>query len=577
MAYAGPSVASRRQVSVYVCPCGKRLAVELWRVVNAGDPAAAALFAGQLNRARCPACEREAEVQVTVVYHDPAREYLVLVLPDGLRHRELEERAGLYLQLAKDGVPPPDYIVGFQVVFGGAALVRELPPAPPPVAAIPLTVQRPVPVPKPVAPPPPEEDLPEDTGRTTVRVFAPEAASPAIERWIAERAAPILLVEEGRILVCAALPYEQLEALMGAPLRLTVQSSRGGSYPLVMLAIGPDRPVAGAPPLGVELALDVGRAVDRAALELLAQRAEVTLLLYDAEYLPVQTRILRTPIETQAVRALAEARRQTPVKVDLRSLASSELVGLLGAKERRSEAAMLLLERGEVQHLPAVLNALGQMVRGEAIRILPLLVRSGAAAERFLLTELDSQKAFLRHGCALALGALAKSSPNGAKIVEELVRRLLQEPTEIWPEIARVLGDLGPQSVMPLVLKLRFTSTEGRERIARALGHIAQRGIRGPVEMMAAGDDPASGAVARRALALVDEIAVGESEVRGPREVPPRQLTVVRAFSRRFFQSLRGEAPPEDDLFDRSDIIELPPERTGDTDRLQRLPEEHLP
>ena len=54
-------------------------------------------------------------------------------LPDGLRHRELQERAALYAALADDGVAPPAYVLEPQVVFGAAGLRALL--APPPTEA----------------------------------------------------------------------------------------------------------------------------------------------------------------------------------------------------------------------------------------------------------------------------------------------------------------------------------------------------------------------------------------------------------------------------------------------------------
>ena len=80
------------------------------------------LYDGTLNRVRCPSCDARAEVQLPIVYHDGEQQRLVLVLPDGLRHRELHERAALFAQLAADGVAPPAYVLEPAVVFGPAGL-----------------------------------------------------------------------------------------------------------------------------------------------------------------------------------------------------------------------------------------------------------------------------------------------------------------------------------------------------------------------------------------------------------------------------------------------------------------------
>ena len=147
--YAGRSVATRRERVVYSCPCGERFAAEVWRAVDARDAEPAArLGEGRLNRVRCPACDTSAEVQLPVLYHDGARQRLVLVLPDGLRHRELAERAALFTELAADEEPPLDYVLGAEVVFGAAGLRAALAPA----TAETARIEEPTPPPQPRRP-----------------------------------------------------------------------------------------------------------------------------------------------------------------------------------------------------------------------------------------------------------------------------------------------------------------------------------------------------------------------------------------------------------------------------------------
>ncbi|MCU1283478.1 MAG: Methyltransferase type 11, partial [bacterium] len=129
--YAGRTASTRIERVTYSCPCGERFAAEVWRAVDARDEAEAKrLYDGTLNQVRCPSCEARAEVQVPVVFHDAAHERLVLVLPDGLRHRELAERAALFTQLAEDGVAPAAYVLEPAVVFGAAGLRALLAPPP---------------------------------------------------------------------------------------------------------------------------------------------------------------------------------------------------------------------------------------------------------------------------------------------------------------------------------------------------------------------------------------------------------------------------------------------------------------
>ena len=127
--YAGRTASTRTERVVYCCPCGERFAADVWRAVDAKDEAEAKkLQDGTLNRVQCPSCEARAEVQVPVVFHDGAHERLVLVLPDGMRHRELSERAALFRALAEDGAAPPAYVLSPEVVFGAAGLRALLAP-----------------------------------------------------------------------------------------------------------------------------------------------------------------------------------------------------------------------------------------------------------------------------------------------------------------------------------------------------------------------------------------------------------------------------------------------------------------
>ena len=129
--YAGAWGRTRTEAVHYSCPCGLLLSAEVHRAVNATrDPAVAArLRDGVLGRVSCPSCGQGGSVEVPVVYHDEERRQFVLVLPPGLRHRELEERAELLLALARDaGAAIPPYVVEFKVVFGAAALFALVAP-----------------------------------------------------------------------------------------------------------------------------------------------------------------------------------------------------------------------------------------------------------------------------------------------------------------------------------------------------------------------------------------------------------------------------------------------------------------
>jgi hypothetical protein len=219
------------------------------------------------------------------------------------------------------------------------------------------------------------------------------------------------------------------------------------------------------------------------------------------------------------------------------------LIAMLDEKATRVAAANELCERGpDVADLaaPAVIAAVKKMSRAEAVRILGKCVKFGPAAAPPLIEGLGSSKGFLRHGCALAL-ALLRTDEGTYAVIEALII----EPTEVWREIARALGQVGPAALMPLAshtgrLGDRMTP-QIQERVAWAMAHVGVRGGRGALDQMAAGQSVMA-PIARQALALLETAARDEVRVRpGPQQM--RDVTVNRAFSRRFFEAL--DASPE--------------------------------
>lgn len=219
--------------------------------------------------------------------------------------------------------------------------------------------------------------------------------------------------------------------------------------------------------------------------------------------------------------------------VHLRS--EDSLILQLGDPERRVEAAVELGQRGHQSALDAVFEAIGGMARTEASEALAGAVGFGAAAIPHLLRGLDSRRAYVRQGCALALAMIA--DPRAA---EALCDRLLVEPTEIWREIARALGEVGAPAVMPLAARVGDAGEDRRERVAWALAHICAHGGRAEVEGLAQGSGAAVAGAARHALELAALAASDRAQVSGPGAT--REVTVNRAFSRRFFQAMNAPA-----------------------------------
>jgi hypothetical protein len=174
------------------------------------------------------------------------------------------------------------------------------------------------------------------------------------------------------------------------------------------------------------------------------------------------------------------------------------------------------------------------MTRHEANVVLPAVTRFGGAAEKWLIEGLKSKKSFMRQGCALALGALKTPAA-----IDALCKLLAIEPTEIWSEVARALGDAGVAAVAPLGKEVRAVDLDMQERVLEAIAHVAARGgtaARQAVEALAAGRDTLVASTAQRALARVAEVRAEDAELRRSQQ----EGTVVRGFSRRFYDVLGG-------------------------------------
>jgi hypothetical protein len=219
---------------------------------------------------------------------------------------------------------------------------------------------------------------------------------------------------------------------------------------------------------------------------------------------------------------------------------TDELIALLDDKLQRVSAALELCDRGDPRAASAVIAAAKKMSRAEAVRILGKSVKLGPAAAQPLLEGLGSSKAFLRHGCALALALLR--TEEGTHAVVEL---LLSEPTEIWREVARAIGQIGPPALMPLaahVGRLGDSVTPAiQERVAWAMAHVGVRGGKPALEQMAAGQSVMA-PIAKLALGLHENAARDEVRVR-PGPQGSKDVTVNRAFSRRFFEALEADRP----------------------------------
>ncbi len=242
-------------------------------------------------------------------------------------------------------------------------------------------------------------------------------------------------------------------------------------------------------------------------------------------------RLVSGTIGTSQVRRNAQAGERH----QLSERPMDQLIGYLENKDHRMDAAMELATRGEERALGPVFNTLRRMTRGEAVQVLGASVGFGDKATPHLLDGLRSRKAFLRQGCALALAVLADEEG-----IEAICDLLISEPTPIWKEVARGIGEVGPGAVMSLASRLRG-NTEASERIAMAFAHVANNGGKPQVETLAGSRDQRVAETARRGLELAPDAQLDNAVIRG--DHPPREQTVNRAFSRRFFAALEEATP----------------------------------
>ncbi|MBA3465614.1 MAG: hypothetical protein H0T46_37125, partial [Deltaproteobacteria bacterium] len=285
---------------------------------------------------------------------------------------------------------------------------------------------------------------------------------------------------------------------------------------------------------------------------------------------------------SEEVSSISGAIGGTPPKGTVKPRPSEELIAELDDREKRVAAAIALCERGEARAAVPVIASVSKMSRAEAVRVLGMSVKFGDAAAKPLTAGLASSKGFLRHGCALALALLR--TEEGTQAVIEL---LLDEPTEIWREVARAIGQVGPTALIPLASNFsRIGSRTGQpatpqhaERVAWAMAHIAVRGGKAAVETMAGGASVVA-PVAKHALELHASAARDQTSVRpnANGSQAGKDVTVNRAFSRRFFEALEqglpeaGAAALEDldasspmELLDESDLVE----DTGEDDEAE--------
>jgi hypothetical protein len=217
-----------------------------------------------------------------------------------------------------------------------------------------------------------------------------------------------------------------------------------------------------------------------------------------------------------------------------------ELVLLLDHPRARRAAALELCRRGDAEFVDAVYKAVRKMPRPEVVQVAARVVAFGEASGDALIDGLGARKTFVRQASALVLGQLKLR-----RAVVPLLHLLQSEESDVWKEVARILGELGQASYRPLLRAAREPKSAD-DRFAYALAHAANAGSREALRVLAR--DEAEGEkimrIAQQAIVREDEARRDAQEVRGER--PVDESDPVKAFSRRFYQELAGTAPEAD-------------------------------
>ncbi len=201
-------------------------------------------------------------------------------------------------------------------------------------------------------------------------------------------------------------------------------------------------------------------------------------------------------------------------EAQLDAMSVEQLGVLLEHPTLRVAAAAALCRRKDAALLPLVYRALRRMSRDDVLRVFPHVLRFGEDAADVLIDGLGARKTFVRQASAIGLGRLKLR-----RSVAPLVNLLLTEPSEVWREVARVLGELGSSALRSVARAARDPKGQG-ERLAFALAHLAVAGQREAVERLTEEASSGLAEVAAEALRVLPAVERHRALVAGDGEVP---------------------------------------------------------
>lgn len=234
--------------------------------------------------------------------------------------------------------------------------------------------------------------------------------------------------------------------------------------------------------------------------------------------------IRRVRGESSAPRAMAIDPAEIPKMAEL------ELLVLLDHPKVRLAAALELLGRGNVELLPVIYKAVRKMPREEVLVLAPRVVAVGEASCDALIDGLTARKTFVRQASALGLGELRPR-----RAVVPLLHLLQNEPSDVWLEVARVLGSFGTATARALTRTLK--DPKGQEgRFSYTLAHLAEAGGIKQVQKLQKSTDKGTAAIALEASTLRESAKADTELARGRRQLEGDDP--IRSFSQRFYEEL---------------------------------------
>lgn len=223
----------------------------------------------------------------------------------------------------------------------------------------------------------------------------------------------------------------------------------------------------------------------------------------------------------------------------LAEMGAPELAVMLDHPRLRRAAAVALAGRGDPQYAEALCKAVRKMPRAEVVRVVPRITKLGEEAGDAMIDGLGARKTFVRQAFALALGSLKLR-----RAVVPLLHLLTSEESDVWREVARVLGSFGNAAFRTLQRQLSEVKA-GEERYVRTLAHLANNGCeKAIVELTKDSSDATAARLAVQALAMREEVRIEDERVHGKRPLEGADPWI--SFSRRFFEELEGTAPDGD-------------------------------